>query len=90
MKIKIVAACITGFLISFAAAAAAAQKDILILFSEDRGLTKSVDLYDFNDWFASKHDNTKQASALLKEGWSLLQIVPVASNPKQYYWIFVK
>lgn len=74
--------------LAISSVASAAQKDLLILFSDGSGLSTSASLYDYNEWYMSKYDNPKRIDALLKEGWSLLQVVPV--NAKQHYWIFVK
>lgn len=69
--------------------ASAAQKDILILFS-DGGISSKIAtfLYTPEEFYLSKMENPKRIDNLLKEGWSLLQIVPV--NAKQHYWVFVK
>ena len=68
----------------------AAQKDLLILFSDTGGggLSKNTTLYLYDDWYQSNFNNPKRISDLLKDGWSLLQVVPV--NAKQHYWIFEK
>lgn len=76
-----------GLLMPFASIAA--QKDMLILFSDGGGLSKvGTFLYTYEEFYLGKVDNPKRIDNLLKEGWSLLQIVPV--NAKQHYWIFVK
>ena len=68
--------------------APAVQNDMLILFSDGDFMSKSIRLYDYKEWYLSNRDNPKNIDALLKEGWSLLQVVPI--NAKQHYWIFVK
>ena len=69
---------------------AAQQKEIKIFIVENAGLPMSENspLLPPLDWYQSKLDNATSASALLKEGWNLFQIIPI--NAKQYYWVFTR
>jgi len=78
------------FALQFSSIANAAQKDILILVSDGAVLSKSTNLYEFNDWYMDKRDHPRHVDELLKEGWSLLQIVSLNSQTNLNHWVFVK
>jgi hypothetical protein len=56
--------------------------------TSSRPLSESTMLYPPDEWYLSKYDGGKTVDGLLREGWSLLQIVPI--NAKQYYWVFAR
>lgn len=66
------------------------QKEIKIFMADisSRPLSESAMLYPPDEWYLSKYDGGKTVDVLLREGWSLLQIIPI--NAKQYYWVFAR
>ena len=68
----------------------AQQKEIKIFIADIAGLPLSENspLFPPLDWYQSKLDTATSASALMKEGWNLFQIIPI--NAKQYYWVFTR
>jgi hypothetical protein len=69
----------------------AAQNEILILFSDTKHtmpINKDTTLYDPKEWYLEQINTKYKVGELLKEGWTLLQIVPL--NVNQHSWIFVK
>ena len=69
---------------------AAQQKEIKIFIVDNGRLPMSEisPLYPPLDWYQSKLDSATSSSTLLREGWSLLQIIQI--NAKQYYWGFTR
>ncbi len=66
------------------------QKEIKIFIADISSgpMSENSRLYPPDEWYLSKYDGAKTADSLLKEGWSLIQIVPI--NAKQYYWVFAR
>ena len=68
----------------------ATQSEMKIFISDEEYaiMSESVTIYPSKEWYESKRDGRTTPEAMLKNGWSLLQVIRPA--PKQTFWIFVR
>ena len=69
----------------------ATQSEVKIFISDSEKysiMSESIAIYPTKEWYESKRDGRTTPEAMLKNGWSLLQVIRPSSE--QTFWIFVR